>query len=61
MDLYCGCQKPRVFRPRGDVHTSVHFDCDGDVLVVDRSLEPGAGMIVVATVRGDFTCKRLED
>lgn len=26
MDLYCGCQKPRVFRPRGDVHASVHFD-----------------------------------
>lgn len=33
---------------------------DGDVLVVDRSIEPRAGMIVVATVRGDFTCKRLE-
>lgn len=29
MDLYCGCQKPRVFRPRGDVHASVHFDCSG--------------------------------
>lgn len=33
---------------------------DGDVLVVDRSIEPRAGMIVVATVCGDFTCKRLE-
>ena len=33
---------------------------DGDVLVVDRSIEPRIGMIVVATVRGDFTCKRLE-
>lgn len=33
---------------------------DGDVLVVDRSIEPRTGMIVVATVRGDFTCKRLE-
>ena len=33
---------------------------DGDVLVVDRSIEPRPGMIVVATVRGDFTCKRLE-
>ncbi len=30
------------------------------MLVVDRSVEPRAGMIVVATVRGDFTCKRLE-
>lgn len=33
---------------------------NGDVLVVDRSIEPRPGMIVVATVRGDFTCKRLE-
>lgn len=33
---------------------------DGDVLVVDRSIEPRTGMIVVATVHGDFTCKRLD-
>ena len=32
---------------------------DGDVLVVDRSVEPRPGMIVVATVNGGFTCKRL--
>lgn len=29
--------------------------CDGYVLVVDRSIEPRADMIVVASVRGDFT------
>jgi len=32
MDLYGECLKPRIFRPRVDVHTSVHIDCyDHDV------------------------------
>ena len=31
----------------------------GDILVVDRSLEPVSGKIVVAVVNGDFTVKRL--
>ncbi|CRI63854.1 DNA polymerase V [Thiocapsa sp. KS1] len=32
---------------------------DGDVLVVDRALEPAHGRIVVAVVDGEFTVKRL--
>lgn len=32
---------------------------DGDTLVVDRSLNAVAGMVVVAVVRGEFTCKQL--
>ena len=32
----------------------------GDLLVVDKSLNPAAGDIVVATVGGEFTLKRLE-
>lgn len=32
---------------------------DGDILVVDRSLEPAHGNIVVAVVDGEFTVKRL--
>lgn len=32
---------------------------DGDILVVDRSLEPAHGNIVVAVVNGEFTVKRL--
>lgn len=33
---------------------------DGDVLVVDRSLEVRNGDIVVAAIEGEFTVKRLE-
>ena len=32
---------------------------DGDLLVVDRSLEPRPGQIVVAALEGAFTLKRL--
>ena len=32
---------------------------DGDILVVDRSLEPGSGSVVVAAVNGELTVKRL--
>lgn len=33
----------------------------GDLLVVDRSLEPGTGRIVIAAVGGELTVKRLEE
>jgi DNA polymerase V len=31
---------------------------DGDLLVVDRSITPLPGMVVIATVNGEFTVKR---
>lgn len=31
--------------------------CDGDLLVVDRSLRPTSGDIIIACVDGDFTVK----
>jgi len=31
----------------------------GDILIVDRSLEPGNGKVVVAVINGEFTVKRL--
>lgn len=33
---------------------------DGDVLVVDRSLPHTHGRVVIATVDGEFLCKRLD-
>jgi DNA polymerase V len=33
---------------------------DGDLLVVDRSVEPKSGKIVIATVNGEFTVKRYK-
>jgi DNA polymerase V len=33
---------------------------DGDILVVDRSVEPKSGMIVVAAVYGELVVKRLK-
>ena len=32
---------------------------DGDILVVDRSLKPSHGKIVIASVNGELTVKRL--
>lgn len=33
---------------------------DGDLLVIDRSLEPEDGKIAVCFVDGEFTCKRIQ-
>ena len=33
--------------------------CSGDMLIVDRSLQPNDKRIIVAVVNGDFTVKRL--
>ncbi len=32
---------------------------DGDILVVDRSVEPSSGKIVIASINGELTVKRL--
>ena len=33
---------------------------DGDILIVDRSLEPSNGKVVIASVNGELTVKRLK-
>nr|WP_299241182.1 translesion error-prone DNA polymerase V autoproteolytic subunit [uncultured Halomonas sp.] len=45
-------------RAKGD--SMVHFGIyDGDLLIVDRSLDPRPGDILIAVVDGELTCKRL--
>lgn len=46
------------FRVTGDSMRGDNIN-DGDLLVVDRSISPKHGHIVVATVNGDFTVKKL--
>ncbi len=47
-----------LFRVRGESMTGVGI-YDGDLLVVDRSIEPVHGQVVVATINNDMTVKRL--
>ncbi|MCX7879442.1 MAG: translesion error-prone DNA polymerase V autoproteolytic subunit [Ignavibacteria bacterium] len=34
--------------------------CDGDILIVDRAIEPKSGDIAVCVIDGEFTVKRLQ-
>lgn len=45
-------------RVEGHSMTDAHI-CDGDVLVVDRAREPADNDIVIATLDGEMTVKRL--
>ena len=47
-----------LFRVRGESMTGAGI-FDGDLLVVDRSIEPVHGQVVVATINNDMTVKRL--
>jgi DNA polymerase V len=46
-------------RVNGDSMTDAYI-APGSLVVVDRSLKPQHGSIVIAVVDGEFTCKRLE-
>lgn len=52
-----GAYSTFLVRARGD--SMYPLIRDGDVLVVDKSLDPVHGDVVVAVVAGDFTVKRL--
>jgi DNA polymerase V len=45
-------------RVQGDSMTGAGIQ-DGDILIVDRSVEPANGSIVIAVLNGELTVKRL--
>ena len=45
-------------RVSGDSMINAHIG-DGAILIVDRSIEPKNKMIVIASIDGSYTCKRL--
>lgn len=47
-----------IFRVKGDSMTGIGI-YDGDELLVDRSIEPKHGNIVLAVLNNEFTIKRL--
>lgn len=56
-----------VRHPAATFYARVHGDsmcdegiCDGDLIVVDRSLEPRDGDLTVCCIDGEFTLKRIQ-
>ncbi len=47
-----------LFRAEGESMTGAGIN-DGDILIVDRGVIPTHGRVVVATISGDLTVKRL--
>jgi DNA polymerase V len=47
-----------IVRAKGDSMKDA-FIPDGALMVIDKSIKPTSGMIVVAVVNGEFTIKRL--
>lgn len=45
-------------RAKGDSMRNIGI-YDGDLLIVDRSLDPTPGRVVIMSVDGELTCKRL--
>ena len=46
-------------KANGDSMTGAGID-DGDILVIDRSLEPSDGKIAICFIDGEFTVKRIK-
>jgi len=60
LNRYLVKNPPATFfvRAAGDSMTGAGIRC-GDILVVDRSIEPADKKIVIAVVNGEFTVKRI--
>lgn len=48
-----------ILNVSGDSMTGVGI-CDGDQIIVDRSIAPQDGMVVVAALYGEYTVKRFK-
>jgi len=48
-----------LVRAKGDSMLNVGIN-DGAVLIVDRSIEPQHGKIVIASIDGPYACKKLQ-
>ena len=48
-----------LVRAKGDSMLNVGIN-DGAVLIVDRSIEPQHGKIVIASIDGSYACKKLQ-
>ena len=51
-------QSTFVMRAAGDAMADAGIS-NGDVLLVDRAIKPGHGLVVIAVVEGELTCRRL--
>jgi DNA polymerase V len=53
--------KPATFfmRVRGEAMTGAGI-FDGDVVIVDRSLKPASGKVIIATLNGEMLIRRFE-
>ena len=51
-------QSTFVMRAAGDAMADAGIS-NGDVLLVDRAIKPEHGLVVVAVVEGELTCRRL--
>jgi len=53
--------KPATFfmRVRGDAMAGAGIH-DGDIVIVDRSLKPGSGRVIIAILNGEMLIRRLE-
>jgi len=66
VDLSLDLNKHLIKHPAATFYVRVKGDsmkgagiCNGDVLIVDRALEPNDGCIVIGVINGEFTVKRI--
>lgn len=60
LNAYCVTNPASTYLARVEGDSMLEYNIhDGDIVVVDRSVEPVSGKIVVAALNGELTVKRL--